>query len=264
MLTIRRLILPVFFASLLLTTPTFATPAPAAETDVSYVALGDSVPSGADLTDGVGYPRMLGQYLADASSLPVRLDNRAKAGERSDGVLANQLSDLGDAHPSLITLTVGANDFLVPAIECAAATVDDSPRTRCQVSNLLGSAPSFERNYRSILRRLISETDAVIAVTTYYNPFPRGSRCAPSVTDTSVRMLNQTIADLAAEAGERVVLVDVAPLFKGHEGQAPAGWFSPSPLNLACTNIHPNADGHAAIAQALWNAVSPRLSFIER
>jgi lysophospholipase L1-like esterase len=259
MQTIRRLTLPLLFASLLLTMPSLATPTPAASADISYLALGDSVPSGTDLVDGVGYPRRLGQLLADASGASVRLDNRARAGERSEGVLANQLDDLEAAGPRLITLTVGANDFLVPAIQCAAATVDNSSKTQCQASSLLRSGPAFERNYRAILHRLADETDATIAVTTYYNPFPRGSRCAPGMTDASVKLLNQTIADIAAESPDRVVVVDLAPLFKGHEGEAPAGWFSPSPYHLACTDIHPSADGHEAIAQALWRALSPRL-----
>jgi lysophospholipase L1-like esterase len=261
---LRRLIVPLLIATVLLTMPTLATPSPAADLDVSYLALGDSIPSGTDLKAGSGYPRLVGQMLADASGLPVRLDLRARPGERSDGVLANQLGDLGTASPRLITLTVGANDFLIPAIQCAAATIDSSPDTRCQLSTLLETVPAFESNYRAILRRLIAETDATVAVTTYYNPFPRGSRCAPGIADASVRMLNQTIDDIAAEAPDRVVVVDLAPLFKGHEGEAPSGWFSPNPLRLACTDIHPNAAGHEAIAEAIWSSLGPRLALADR
>jgi len=259
MQTIRRLILPLLLAASLLTLPPLATSSPAAEAEVGYLALGDSVPSGTDLIDGVGYPQRLGQLVADASGLPIRLDLRARAGQRSEDVLASQLDDLRAAGPRLVTLTVGANDFLVPAMQCAAATVDNVPETRCSMSSLLRTAPAFERNYRAILRRLVAETDAPIAVTTYYNPFPRGSRCAPSMTDASVKLLNQTITDIAAAWPDRVAVVDLAPLFKGHEGEAPAGWFSASPLHLACTDIHPSADGHEAIAQALWSALGPRL-----
>jgi lysophospholipase L1-like esterase len=262
MQTIQRLFLPILLVTILLTMPALATPSPAASLEIGYLALGDSVPSGTDLVDGAGYPMRLGQLIADASGAPIRLDNRARAGERSEGVLNNQLGDLTAAEPRLITLTVGANDFLVPAIQCAAATVDNSPRTRCQGSPLLQAMPSFERNYRAILRRLVDETDATIAVTTYYNPFPRGSRCAPSMTDASVKLLNQTIGDIAAETPDRVMVVDLAPLFKGHEGAAPAGWFSPSPFHLACTDIHPSADGHEAIAQALWRVLGPRLDLV--
>jgi lysophospholipase L1-like esterase len=256
---ILRLLLPFLLVVSILIVPSAATATSAAGT-IFYVALGDSVPSGTDLPGGVGYPRRLGQLLADANDLPVRLDNRARAGERSDGVLANQLQDLADGGPNLITLTVGANDFLIPAFECLAASLDSTPNTRCQMSNLLGTGSSFESNYRAILRRLVDETDANIAVTTYYNPFPRGSRCVPSLADSSVRMLNQAIGGIADEFGDRVTVVDLAPIFKGHEGSNPAGWFSPSPERIACTDIHPNAAGHEAIARALWNALKPRLA----
>src|SRR5262249_17695203 len=155
--------------------------------ELTYLALGDSVPSGTDLPDGVGYPRRLGQQIADASGRPIQLVNRAQPGERSAGVLANQLDDIRTIQPELVTLTVGANDFLVPAFECASAELDDDPNTSCSGQSLLRTVPTFERNLRTILRRLVNETGATIVVTTYFNPFPRGSRCAPATTDLALR-----------------------------------------------------------------------------
>jgi len=106
----------------------------------------------------------------------------------------------------------------------------------------------------------VTETSATIVVTTYFNPFPRGSRCAPGTTDLALRFLNSTIADVASEYGDRDVLVDLAPLFKGHEGREPTGWFSLSPTRIICTDIHPNADGHEAIARAILGVLTPRLA----
>jgi lysophospholipase L1-like esterase len=162
-----------------------------------------------------------------------------------------------------VTLTVGANDFLVPAFECASAELDDSPDTSCSGQSLLRTVPTFERNLRTILRRLVNETGATIVVTTYFNPFPRGSRCAPSTTDLALRFLNRTIADVAGEFGDRNVVVDLAPIFKGHEGREPTGWFSPSPTRIMCTDIHPSAAGHDAIASAILDALSPRLALAQ-
>jgi lysophospholipase L1-like esterase len=261
---IIRLLLPPLLAIAILAAPNFTTHTIAAPGQLLYVALGDSIPSGTDLADGNAYPRRLGQILSDASGLPVRLDNRARAGERSDGVLANQLANLKASGPALVTLTVGANDFLIPAYECLAASVDESPDTSCQFGSLLRTVPTFESNLHTILRRLVDETDATIAVTTYYNPFPRGSRCAPSLANSSVRLLNSAIGDIAAQSGDRVVVVDLEPIFQGHEGRAPIGWFSPNPVRIACTDIHPNADGHDAIARALWSALEPRLDLAGR
>jgi len=235
-----------------------------APAELLYLALGDSVPSGADLPEGDGYPGRLGQQLGNAANRPVKVINRAQAGERSAGVLASQVGDVRTMQPELVTLTVGANDFLVPAFECAAASLDENPDTNCSGTSLLRAIPTFERNLRAILHRLVTETGATIVVTTYFNPFPRGSRCAPATTDLALRFLNTTISDVAAELGDRGVVVDLAPLFKGHEGREPTGWFSLSPSRIACTDIHPNADGHEAIARAIMRALSPRLALAVR
>jgi lysophospholipase L1-like esterase len=255
-----RLLTPTLLALAMLLAPVAVQRAQGASTELLYLALGDSVPSGADLPDGVGYPRRLGQALTDAGSRPIRLVNRARAGERSDGVLASQIGDIRAIQPELVTLTVGANDFLIPGIECASASLDANPDTQCSGTSLLRAVPTFERNFRAILSRLVTETGATIVVTTYFNPFPRGSRCAPATTDLALRFLNTTISDVAAEFGDRGVVVDIAPLFKSHEGREPTGWFSPSPSRYACTDIHPNADGHDAIARAILSALAPRMA----
>ena len=85
--------------------------------ELRYLALGDSVPSGTDVPEGNGYPKRLGQRLANETGRPIRLHNRARAGERSAGVLTAQLDGLREVAPELVTLTIGANDFLVPTFE---------------------------------------------------------------------------------------------------------------------------------------------------
>lgn len=250
----------ILTALILLVVPPLTEPAAGAVGEIVYVALGDSVPSGTDLPDGMGYPRRLGQALADASGRPIRLFNRARPGEQSAGVLAGQLADLRRLQPEVVTLTIGANDFMVPAFECAAASLDDDPQTECSAPSLLGAVPAFERNLRSIIRQIVQETGATIVVTTYFNPFPRDSACAPGLADLSLRFLNTTIADVAAEAGDRAIVVDLAPVFLGHEGREPVGWFAASPGRVACTDIHPNGHGHDAIAQAIFSALGPRLA----
>jgi lysophospholipase L1-like esterase len=255
-----RLFAPTLLALAVLLAPVAAHHAQGAESELVYLALGDSVPSGTDVPDGVGYPRRLGQQLGDAGTRPIKLINRAVAGQRSFDVLASQMADVRTLQPELVTLTVGANDFMVPAFECAAASLDENPDTKCSGTSLLRAVPTFERNLRAILNRLATETGATVVVTTYFNPFPRGSRCAPATTDLALRFLNTTISDVAAELGDRGVVVDLAPVFKGHEGREPTGWFAANPGRLACTDIHPNADGHDAIARAIMNALSPRLA----
>lgn len=257
---LRRAAVSLILALALLGAPLPTPPARGADAELVYLALGDSIPSGTDLSDGVGYPQRLGQQLADAGGRTVRLHNRARAGEQSAGVLTGQLADLRALQPELVTLTIGANDFLIPGIECAAAALDENPRTRCNGTPLLNAVPMFERNLRAIVQRLARETGAAIVVTTYFNPFPRDSSCAPGLADLSLRFLNSTIADVVAEVGERGTVVDLGPVFAGHEGREPVGWFSPNPLKLACTDIHPNAAGHDAIARAIASAIGPRMA----
>jgi len=229
--------------------------------ELRYLALGDSVPSGTDVPEGVGYPRRLGQRLANETGRPIRLHNRARAGEQSDGVLAAQLDGLREVAPELVTLTVGANDFLVPTFECIASKLDKTPGDRCDLADPRRTLPRLEANLRATLARLAGETDATIAVTTYYNPFPRGSRCAPGLADLSLGVLNKTIAAVAREYGNRTVVVDLFALFRGHEGREPTGWFAPNPIRLSCSDIHPNGDGHDAIANAVWESLWPRLGY---
>lgn len=261
MLRFVRILTPLFLALGVLLTPSLAAPAQSAGGEILYLALGDSVPSGTDLPDGYGYPPRLGQYLADATGRSVNLVNRARPGERSAGVLDRQIDDVRAIQPELVTLTVGANDLLVPGIQCADATFDGNSKTQCSGTSLLRALPVFERNFRAILRKLVNETGAGIVVTTYFNPFPRGSSCAPATTDFALRLLNSAITDIAAEFGSRDVVVDLAPLFKGHEGREPTGWFSPSMASqFACADIHPNAQGHEVIAQAIWGVLAPRLA----
>ena len=258
-----RLLAPTLLALTVLLAPVTSNAAQSAPSELLYLALGDSVPSGADVPDGIGYPKRLGQALADASDRPIKLINRAVAGQRSSDVLASQIADVRTIQPELVTVTVGANDFLVPARECAVATLDKNPDTDCSGTSLLRAIPTFERKLRAILNRLVTETGATIVVTTYFNPYPRGSSCAPATTDLALRFLNTTISDVAAELGDRGVVVDLAPVFKGHEGREPTGWFSLNPSRIACTDIHPNADGHDAIARAILDALAPRLALAQ-
>ena len=258
-----RILTPILLALAVLLGPATSTRVQGAEGELLYLALGDSVPSGTDTADGIGYPLRLGQQIADASGRSIRLVNRAQSGERTAGVLATQMNDIREIQPELVTLTVGANDFLIPAIECASAAIDDRPDTKCSGQSLLRAVPTFERNLRAILGRLVNETGATVVVTTYFNPFPRGSHCAPATADLALRYLNRTIADVAAEFGDRNVVVDLAPLFKGHEGREPSGWFSPSPTRVMCTDIHPSPSGHDAIASAIMGALAPRLALAQ-
>ncbi len=82
---------------------------PKAQT-IKYVSLGDS------LTEGVGasayqktYPYLLARKLSSKNN--VELINLSRAGDTSEDVLVNQLSQALLAKPDLVTLLIGVNDI---------------------------------------------------------------------------------------------------------------------------------------------------------
>ena len=256
----RRILILLLVAIVLVASPwPAAVPAVRADAEIVYLALGDSVPSGEGIGEDGGYPRRFGQRLADETGRSVRYWNRARSGEQSGGVLARQLEGLSEIGPDVVTLTVGANDFLIPAVECIATKIDPIPGDLCRMPDPRQAVAALESNLRQILERLAGETTATIVVTTYYNPFPRGGRCAPGLVDLAMGQLNASIAQVVREQPERAVLVDLLPLFRGHEGREPTGWFVANPIRLACTDIHPNADGQTAIANAVWGVLVRKL-----
>lgn len=78
MARLARLLAPTLLTLAVLLAPVAVQPAQSqpvqgASAELLYLALGDSVPSGTDLPDGVGFPRRLGQVLAEAGT---RRDDR--------------------------------------------------------------------------------------------------------------------------------------------------------------------------------------------
>jgi lysophospholipase L1-like esterase len=252
---VKGLVLPTFLTFVVLA---WSLPVVGASDEIAYLALGDSVASGAVLGEAASYPRLLGHRLANETGRSVRYLNRARAGEQSAGVVAHQLDGLAEFQPGIVTLTVGANDFLVPTYECIISSVDRAPGLACNAPDPRTVLPSLESNLRAIVGRVARDTSATLVITTYYNPFPRGAECGSILADAAMHQLNAVIARAASEAPDRAVVLDLMPVFRGHEGQEPSGWFLPNPLRLACADIHPGVQGQAAIAGAVWDLLTSR------
>lgn len=87
-------------------------PRSAPDAPVTYVALGDSTGIGLGARDGHGYVERLSARIQQARP-GSRLVNLSAAGATTADVLSNQLSLYYDAAPpTLITLSVGANDLM--------------------------------------------------------------------------------------------------------------------------------------------------------
>ena len=97
-----------FFAFFLLTMPSYA-----ASPDMKrIVALGDSLTSGYGLESGDSFPAQLEKLLI-ADGFNVVIDNAGVSGDTTAGGLARvEWAIDGDVTPSLVIVTLGANDML--------------------------------------------------------------------------------------------------------------------------------------------------------
>lgn len=105
----------------------------------------------------------------------------------------------------------------------------------------------FEQNFNTIITKIRSSNPgALVIVNTLYDPF-KGSEVFKPVTEISsdaLKRFNAIIKDNATDASGNVryVVADVAASFDGKEAEL---------TNIADFDIHPNADGHAKIADLL-------------
>ena len=277
------------------------------------VALGDSVAAGfgLDLTDallgdpcwrapGEAYPSLVMDRLVEAGTVragEARVVLAACSGTSTSDVWAaptwrppgapedlrgaawSQLEWAVRTNPGFVTLTVGANDVGVVDLSIAPGGELDPDELDSRLEAVAGGV-----GY--LLDELTERTDARIVLTTYYNPTARNptglgrcrADCFADLAESVHGSLNRTLAEVAARYDSRVQLVDVAPLFEGHEaGDAlgpdwlrdPIETFLGVQVGAYCSEddpsgswvsvfdcIHPTGDGMAAIAEAVAAAFS--------
>ena len=277
------------------------------------VALGDSVAAGfgLDLTDallgdpcwrapGEAYPSLVMDRLVEAGTVragEARVVLAACSGTSTTDVWAaptwpppgapedlrgaawSQLEWAVRTNPGFVTLTVGANDVGVVDLSIA-------PGGELDPAELEGRLEAVAGGVGYLLDELTERTDARIVLTTYYNPTARNptglgrcrADCFADLAESVHGSLNRTLAEVAARYDSRVQLVDVAPLFEGHEaGDAlgpdwlrdPIETFLGVKVGAYCSEddpsgswvsafdcIHPTGDGMAAIAEAVAAAFS--------
>jgi lysophospholipase L1-like esterase len=184
------------------------------------------------------------------------LDNRGVSGATTTTLLSGQLPGAvalleernGNATPvddvRLITLTIGGNDVFGPVI--AACRNGVTPTCASTLSTQLSRV---DANYATILTQLREAAGprTTIAVMTYYNPLPACPLAALAPLADIVLEgggpvalgLNDIIRQQAAAVG--AVVVETAPVVQLSEVQPDC--------------LHPNAAGHADIADAFADAV---------
>jgi lysophospholipase L1-like esterase len=242
----------------------------------TYVALGDSLAAGVgaipdEQRGDLGYVGRFNQWFVGSREGPHRLANVgvAKAGGEtsstliSDGQLARAKAAIDDPKTDVqvVTLDVGGNDLdnlRDPAGPCAGG---GTPACLQSVATTLGT---FKSNYETILGTVKSALDQDpgverVFILTYYNPFDGTGHALEGLTDIVLlgadknvdcaaagNALNSGLNDIITciGLGAGVTVVDVYPLFVDK---------SPALTHVAegKLDIHPNNDGHKALADAL-------------
>ncbi len=214
-------------------------------TSYSYLALGDSVPAGVTPYGGLdySYPDYIRDYLASHHMLKTYSKEESVGGYTVDDLkydinnnkkitVNKKIIGLKEAlaNAELITLSIGANDFL-----------------NSRSSNLLSL---LDRNsYKNELDTIGKEVDelidliktyakhAQIIIVGYYNPIPRLTTVKTKV-DEFIEYSDQTYESVAKENNIMFVKVSDA-IAKDNE-------YLPNP-----TDIHPSKEGHKVISERI-------------
>lgn len=246
---------------------TIAAPASASAYN-NYVALGDSVASGAGLGANLdatcdrsssAYPSLL------ATSLGTPVTNLACSGAKVDeGIYGSQSrgnaivtpqidAAYASGKPDLITMTIGANDVRWSSF------VRDCYTWQCGSSLDKARAVVYRADLRyelyTALQRidqLSGRNDPTVLVNGYYNPIPKTDcKASAEITATEAKWLNEQKYYLNQSIRSVVSYFDFATFvpvnFSGHKLCSAETWVQgpndPAPL-------HPNAAGQQAIANA--------------
>lgn len=214
------------------------------------VALGDSIPFGYGLPGAEASPGA--RTLADLHPAPgaypflVAGDNGARVTDLAvpGWTSSNLLNALGTSSfqqalrtANVVTIEIGSNDLLnaVPDLAQAAAggTVQINPaRIQAGIRQLSANLPR-------ILDAVRKQTSAPVILFNLYDPFP-ATTPLHGEAEAAIRAANDAIAATAAQAA--VPVVDAYRVMDGRQQDL---------IRIQARDIHPNAAGQRALAQAL-------------
>jgi acyl-CoA thioesterase I len=194
--------------------------------EIRYLALGDSFTAGTGNPPADAFPSRLASRWRAQGRL-VTLRNVAVNGYTTEDVQARELPEVAPFHPTLVTLAVGANDYVRG-----------------------WGADVYRSHVRVLFRAIIDAGVAPNRIVALPQPEWSLSPAAASLGDSAridaaIVAFNTILRDEARAAGARYV--DVYPLM---HAQAEAKM-------LAGDGLHPSARAHAEWAAALYDRVEP-------
>ncbi len=191
---------------------------------IIYVAFGDSTGAGVGAADGRGYVTRLFARLEQ--KIPgTRLLNLSVTGATVGDVLRSQVDQAVATHPTLVTLSVGANDL---------------------IHGVKGEV--FAQNYEKTVHRLKTETRAAIVITNI--PDMSLAPAVPSVMRDDVRRHIVVFNEHIAQTAHRYNL-PVVDIFGASHDVIPKhpGFFSQD-------GVHPSDAGYEFWAETMWKTVA--------
>lgn len=196
---------------------------------INYLALGDSTGAGVGATEG-GYVARLFKKL-DQRRPGSKLNNLCVSGATTVDLMREQLESGIKSQPDFITVGIGIND----------------------IGHGIG-LETFAANYENILRRLTTETNALIVVSNIPDIstaalIPENLR--PQYQREIIRH-NQKLEEIAAAHG--VVVVDIYTLTRDELPNHPE-YFS-------ADGFHPSDLGYELWAEKMWPTVEQTLGLI--
>jgi acyl-CoA thioesterase-1 len=198
------------------------------DTPVVYVAVGDSTGVGVGARDG-GYPaRLLKRIRHERPQGEVRLVNLCVSGATTSDLLREQLKPATEARPTLITIGIGIND----------------------IGHNVG-VEQFARNFEELVRRLKTETSAVIVVSNL--PDISFAPVAPTSMRDQIRAQVNRFNERIREIVERYKLSLVDAYTETH------AVMPTHPEFFSDDGFHPSDAGYEYWARTMWPAVKAAL-----
>jgi lysophospholipase L1-like esterase len=157
---------------------------------VRYVALGDSFTIGTSVAISERWPNQLVAALGDR--VPIELvANLGVNGYTSGDVVREQLPELADLRPDLVTILIGVNDVV------RSRPIDEY---RTNVQQILGAVLD-----------VVPRERIVVVATPDYTRAPRGAEYGdPTQQRKEIAAFNAAIQEMAGERG--IAFVDIAPI----------------------------------------------------
>lgn len=215
----------------------------------TVLALGDSVPAGT-ACGCTPFPTLYAADVAEMSGRSTTSLNLAKPGLTSAGLLAQLAPGTAAfariAQASVITVTIGANDF-------AYESASQCPALACYASRLA----AMQANVGAILQRVAAgrgNRPTAVLVLGYWEVWEDGQvgdgqgSDYMTVNNALTAAVNRGLA--AAAAAATATYVDLQAAFHRSPGEDDTDL-------LAADGDHPNAAGHIAIAQTLRSVGLP-------